>query len=269
MNWIVTVTLLLGGTTTGFPVVGFGLTTAKICELLELIERMLNGMLPQLVTVNVCVSVWPAQTSPKLIVFRDNSQHTRAQKALTLTVPQLTGPQMLLATTVIVPICSPGVVQVNRMVTVALPPGGIVNGGVGLTTVKAGLLEVMALMIKSTLPQLVTMKVCVTLRSGHTVPKSISRGDTSQQGWAQKPVTITVPQSTGPLGLSVTSRIVPLCCPGATQINPIVTVTLLPGGTVTGPVGFSTTNAGLLEVMAVMVNGIRPQLVTVKVCVAA
>jgi len=76
---------------------------------------------------------------------------------LSVTGPQLTGPQRLLVLKLSVPLCCPGDVHDSRTVTVTLLPGDTFTGSAGLTTVKAGLLEVMALRVKGTLPQLVTV----------------------------------------------------------------------------------------------------------------
>jgi hypothetical protein len=78
---------------------------------------------------------------------------------LTVTVPQLTGPQMLLVMRLIVPLCGPAVVQVIRTVTVTFPLAGTVTGSAGLTIENAGLLDVMALMVSDTLPVLLRVNV--------------------------------------------------------------------------------------------------------------
>jgi len=97
----------------------------------------------------------------------DTSQQTCAQNPLTVTGPQLIGPHKLLVLKLSVPLCCPGDVQVNRTVTVTLLPGDTFTGSAGLTTANVGLLDVMALMVKTPLPVLLTVKVRSALWPGH------------------------------------------------------------------------------------------------------
>jgi len=255
----VTVTLPPAGTFTGSA----GLTTVN-AGLFELIELMVKDTLPQLLIVKLRSALWPWHNRPKSIVRGEMLQQICAQKPLSVTVPQSTGPQMLLVLKLSVPLCEPSNVQVNRTVTVTLPPGDTVAGSAGLTTVNAGLFELMALRVKDRLPQLVTVNERSALWPRHNRPKSIVRGETVQQTCAQKPVSVTVPQFTGPQRLLVLKLRVLLCCPGEVQVNRTVTVTLVPGDTFTGSAGLTTLNAELFEVIALMVKGTLPQLLTVN-----
>jgi len=242
VNRTVTGTLPPACTVTGSD----GLTTVN-AELFELIALMVKDTLPQLLTVKVRSALWPWHIRPKSIVRGDMVQQICAQKPLSVTVPQFTGPHRLLVLKLSVPLCDPSVVQVNRTVSVTLLPACTVTGNVGLTTVNAGLFELMVLRVKGTLPQLVTVNERSALCPKHKKPKSIVRGDTVQQICAQKPLSVTVPQSTGPQRLLVLKLSVPFCDPGDVQVNRTVTVTLLPACTVTGSAGLTTVNAELFE----------------------
>jgi hypothetical protein len=177
----------------------------------------------------------------------------------------LTGPQALVAARLIVPLCAPGVVQVNRTATVTLLPGATVTGSAGLVTLNAALLEVIVLMVNGTLPVLLTVNVCVAFCPTQTLPKLSVTGLRLPVACTHVPLTLTVPQATGPHTLSVIIEMFPDCEPGEAHVNRTVTVTLPPAGTVAGNVGLATVNAGLLEVIAVIVNGMLPVLLTVNV----
>jgi len=78
------------------------------------------------------------------------------------------------------------------------------------------------------------------------------------------PLTVTVLQLTAPHTLLVLKLSVPLCVPDVVQLSRTVTVRLLLAGTVAGSAGLTIVNAGLLELMALMVNETLPVLLTVK-----
>jgi hypothetical protein len=80
------------------------------------------------------------------------------------------------------------------------------------------------------------------------------------------PLTLTVPRLTGPQALFVEKLTVPLCAPGVVQVKRTVTVTLVPALIVAGNAALTMLNAGLLEVIALIVNGALPVLLTVNVC---
>jgi hypothetical protein len=80
------------------------------------------------------------------------------------------------------------------------------------------------------------------------------------------PLTLTGLQLTDPQALLVEKVRVPLCAPGELQL--ILTVTInTPPATVIGKAGLTMVNAGLLELMALIVTG-PPVLVTVKLWLA-
>jgi len=92
------------------------------------------------------------------------------------------------------------------------------------------------------------------------------RGDTTQVICTQKPLRLTVPQSTdSPRALTPRKLIVPTCEPGEVQVSRMVTGTRPPGGTVTGSAGLTTVNAELLDVIVVRVNARSLLLTTVTV----
>jgi len=95
---------------------------------------------------------------PKSIVRGVTSQANSKQVPVTVTAPQLIGPHALLVLKLSVPLCDPGVVQANLTVTGTLPPGVRVVGSAGLSTLNAGLFEVMALRVNSTLPGFLRLK---------------------------------------------------------------------------------------------------------------
>jgi hypothetical protein len=167
------------------------------------------------------------------------------------------------------PATAPATVQVNRTVTVTLPPTGMVNGKAGLTIVNAGLFELIALMLNGVVPVLVMVKVRSAVAPTQTSPKLMAVGFTVPVVCTQVPVAVTVPQDTGPQTLMAVIVIVPVCGPGAAQLNTTVIVALAPGTIVAGSgVTLTIVNAGLLDAIAVIVNGWLPTLFTVKVCVA-
>jgi len=184
----------------------------------------------------------------------------------TFTVPRLTGPHALSVPKLIVPLCGPALAHVNRTVTVTLPPAGTVAGNAGLTIVNAPLLDVIVLIVNGPFPVLVTVNVRSALAPTHTSPKLIVRGFTSPEISTHEPATLTVPRAaTGPHALVVTKLSVPLCGPAVVQANRTVTATLPPAGTVAGNAGAVIVNAPLLDVIALIVNGRLPVLLTVKV----
>jgi hypothetical protein len=73
----------------------------------------------------------------------------------------------------------PGEEQLIRMVTVTEAPGGRTTGKLGLTLVKAGLLDVIAIIEKIAAPDiLLTVKFKSLLDPMHTSPKRNDAGDT-------------------------------------------------------------------------------------------
>jgi hypothetical protein len=263
VNRTVTGTDKPAGTVTGSA----GLTMLN-AGLLETMALIVKSPLPVLFTVKLWLALWPTQTLPKLRLAGDTAQVINTQVPLTLTVPQETGPHTLLVLNEIVPDCAPDVAQVKRTVTPTLPPGGMVTGKAGLTTLNAALLELMALIVNGRLPVLLTVKLWSALWPTQTLPKLRLAGDTAQVICTQKPLTATVPQETGPQALLVLNEITPLWLPGVVQVNRTVTVTLPPAGTDTGNAGLTMLNAGLLELMPSMLNAALPVLLTVKVRLA-
>jgi hypothetical protein len=227
---------------------------------------MVNDWLPVLLMVKVRSALEPTPTLPKLSVVGLTS-HARfcTQVPETLTGLQLTEPQELLVLRLIVPLGDPAVVQLSRTVTITLPPAGTVAGNAGSMMVNAGLLELIALMVNDVLPVLLTVKLWSAVEPVKTVPKFSVVGLTAQAACRQTPETLTEAQLTEPQALLVVRLMVPLCAPGEPQLNRTVTITLPPGDSVAGNAGPTMLNAGLLELIALMVNDTLPVLLTVKV----
>jgi len=183
---------------------------------------------------------------------------------LTFTVPSPAGPHALAVPKLIVPLCGPEAVQANCTVTVTLPPAGTVTGNAGAVIVNAPLLDVIVLIVYGRLPVLLTVKVWLAFAPTHTLPKLIVRGFTSPPICTQNPLRLTGASDTGPHTLVAPKLSVPLAAPAVTQLNRTVTVTLPPAGIAAGNAGLTIVNAGLLDVIVLIVTA-PPVALTVNV----
>jgi hypothetical protein len=238
--------------------------------LLDTIELMLRAALPVLVKVMVCAGlVVPVVTDPKVCATLDNDT-TGANTTGATPVPlnaTVLGELAALVTTLSVAEAAPATVGTKWVVMTQLAAAAKLVPQV-CEAVKAGLLNVMALRLKTALPALVKVTVCAGLvRPVVTAPKLCVALDNDTTGAvttgaAPVPLNATV---LGELAALVTKLNVAEAAPAVVGTKWVV-MTQLAAAAKLVPQVCEAVKAGLLNVMALRLRAALPVLVKVRVC---